>query len=234
MWDNAALLRNIANALLAISVLAMSCGAVYYTAHLPGLLPLKSVRLAAVPQRVSAEEVLKVVRAGVQGNLITVDIEGLRKSLKKLAWVRSVSIRREFPDRLVLELEEHQALARWNNGRLVNQQGEIFAAESEQVLPSFDAQNAQSGEVAQQYQQFSKQLEAVKLSVVRLTVSTRNAWQLQLNNGLVLQLGREAMQQRLARFVTVYPYSIAAMQVKAKYVDLRYRDGMAVGGAMKG
>ena len=42
------------------------------------------------------------------------------------------------------------------------------------------------------------------------------------------------MQQRLVRFVTVYPYSLAAMRGNIKYVDLRYRNGFAVGGVIAG
>jgi cell division protein FtsQ len=50
---------------------------------------------------------------------------------------------------------------------------------------------------------------------------------------MVLELGREDMQKRLARFVEVYPYSLAAIQSRVKYVDLRYRNGFAVGGLTK-
>src|SRR5574340_1280877 len=71
MWDNAALLKNIANALIAFSVLAMLYGAVYYTVHLPGLFPLHSVHLGAAPQRVDMQEVLAVARNEVQGNFFT-------------------------------------------------------------------------------------------------------------------------------------------------------------------
>ena len=233
MWDNAPLLRSIANALFVFSVCAVLYGAAYYATHLPGLFPLHSVRLSAAPQRVDAAEVLQVVRNEVHGNFFTVDIERLRQSLEKLPWVRNVSIRREFPHRLAVRLEEHQALARWNNAALLNQQGEVFAAKSEQVLPSFTGQDGSAAEVTQQYAQFSRQLAALDLQVTRLALSPRHAWQLRLSNGMVLELGREDMQQRLARFVEVYPYSLATMQSKVKYVDLRYRNGFAVSGLSK-
>jgi len=112
---------------------------------------------------------------------------------------------------------------------LLNQQGEVFAAKSEQVLPSFTGQEGTAAEVTQYYAQFSHQLAALDLQVTRLDLSPRHAWQLRLSNGMVLELGREDMQQRLARFVEVYPYSLATMQGKVKYVDLRYRNGFAVG-----
>jgi cell division protein FtsQ len=230
MWDNAPLLRSIANALLVFSVCAVLYGAAYYAAHLPGLFPLHSVRLSAAPQRVDAAEVLQVVRNEVQGNFFTVDIERLRHALEKLPWVRNVSIRREFPYRLALQLEEHQALARWNNAALVNQQGEIFLAGSEQALPGFTGPDGAAADVAQHYAQFNRQLAALNLQAAQIALSPRHAWQLHLSNGMVLELGREDMQQRLARFVAVYPYSLAAMQGKVKYVDLRYRNGFAVSG----
>lgn len=269
MWDNAALLRNIANALFGFSVFAVLYGTAWYVVHLPELFPLHSVRLIEAPQRVDAPGLLQVVRKEAHGNFFTVDIERLRASLEKLPWVRSVNIRREFPNSLAVQLEEHRALARWNNSALVNQQGEVFfvrtdwVAESGQKLPGFIGQDGTSLEVTQHYAQFSQQLAALNesmfldcslsrlrgrvgvgesvhgtcsaanLQVAQLALSPRHAWQLRLSNGLVLELGREDMQQRLARFVTVYPYSLAAMQGTLKYVDLRYPNGFAVGGIIK-
>lgn len=233
MWDNAPLLRNITSALFGFSVLAVLYGAAYYIVHLPGLFPLHSVHLSAAPQRVAVQEVLAVARNEVQGNFFTVDIERLRQSLEKLPWVRSVTIRREFPDRLTVQLEEHRALARWNGAALVNTHGEVFSAYTEQTLPDFIGQKDDSGEVAQRYGEFSRQLAALNLQVAQLALSPRHAWQLRLSSGMVLELGREEMQQRLARFVAVYPYSLAAQAGSVRYVDMRYRNGFAVGGMVK-
>jgi len=239
MWDNANFLRNIANALFALSVLMMLYGAIHYAVHLPELLPLNSVRLDAASQRVSAAGVLQVASNEMRGNLFTVDIERVRQALEKLPWVRSVSIRREFPNRLAVQLEEHQVLARWNSSMLVNRHGEVFvagtdwAAKSDQALPEFVGLEGTSAEVASNYEQFSRQLAAVNLQMAQITLTPRRAWQLRLINGVVLELGREDMQQRLARFVEVYPYSLAAGQSKLKYVDLRYRNGFAVSGLVK-
>ena len=270
MWDSVPLLRSIANALVTFSVLAVLYGVIYYATHLLELFPLQSVSLSAAPQRVDAAGVLRVVRNEVQGNFFTVDIERLRQALEKLPWVRNVSIRREFPHQLVARLEEHQALARWNNVALVNQQGEVFVAESERVmpevaprpdevrvsggvplagvsgtpwpslygggeqaLPEFIGQDSAASEITQHYAQFSQQLAVLDLQVTQIVLSPRHAWQLRLSNGMVLELGREDMQQRLARFVEVYPYSLAAIQGHVKQVDLRYRNGFAVSGLAK-
>lgn len=232
MWDNAPLLRAIASMLTAFSALALLYGAIHYTVHLPGLFPLHSVRLSAVPQRVAVAEVLQVVRGAATGNFFTVDIERLRRSLEQLPWVRNVSIRREFPGSLAVQLEEHQVLARWNNAALVNLQGEVFSAGSDQALPGFIGQAGDSEEVTRHYAQFSQQLAALNLQVAQLALSPRHAWQVRLSNGMVLELGREDMQQRLAQFVMVYPYIASRIKADekntAQYVDLRYRNGFAV------
>ncbi len=233
MWDDAPLLRNIANALFAFSVLAMLYGMGNYVLHLPGLFPVYEVRLNMKPERVVAAQIQQVVRNEVRGNIFTADIEHLRSSLEKLSWVRSIKITREFPHKLAVELEEHQALAHWNNAALVNQQGEVFAAETEQQLPEFIGQDGTSMQVTRYYRDFNLQLAGLELQATRVSLSPRHAWQLKLSNGMVLELGRDDMQKRMERFVAAYPYSLAAMQSDITYVDLRYRNGFAVAGINK-
>lgn len=233
MWDNPALLRNTSSAMFALSVLLMLYGAGHYVLHLPNLLPLHTVRLVVTPVQVDELDVLQMLREKASGNFFTVDIEQLKNELEKLPWVRHVQIRREFPDRLVVELQEHQVLARWNSEELVNQQGEVFVAETQRVLPAFVGPLGESAEVAKQYAQSNVQLVKIHLQVAQIAESPRHAWQLRLNNGMVLELGNEQMQDRLARFVMVYPYSLAAMKATVKTVDLRYRNGFSVSSSSK-
>jgi cell division protein FtsQ len=225
MWDNAPLLRGITNALFALSVLAVLYGAIHYVVHLPQLLPIQNVRLGAATERVAADEVLAVLRHEVQGNLLTVDIERVRKALEKLPWVRNVSIRRKFPDSLAVQYEEHQPLARWNDTTLVNRQGEVFVAETAQELPRFIGYEGSAAEMSQQYAKLSGQLASLNLQVKQLALSPRHAWQMSLSNGMVVELGRDAIQQRLNRFIAVQKIE---GQGRMKYVDLRYRNGFAV------
>lgn len=236
MWDKPQALSQLANALFGISLLLALYGAVHYTVHLP-IFPLRAVQLEAAPQRVDAAQVESIVRNELRGNFFTVDLESTRKAFEKLPWVRKASVRRQLPWRLEVELEEHVALAHWNGTTLVNTHGEVFAAESEQALPGFIGQPDSAAEVAQMYGAFDKQLAPLGQQIAQISLSPRRAWQLRLHNGMVLELGREQPQQRLARFVAVYPYSLATMQRKINYVDLRYRNGFAAympGGAKAG
>ena len=229
MWDNPQALRQLANKLFGISLLLLFFGAVHYTVHLPEF-SLNAVQLSTAPQRVDAAQIEEIVRNELHGNFFTVDLEGARKAFEKLPWVRKVSVRRHFPWLLEVDLEEHVAMARWNGAELVNTHGEIFAVENEteQVLPKFIGQPDTAAEVMRMYKTFSEQLVPLKQEVVQISLTPRRAWQLRMNNGMVLELGREKAQERLARFVAVYPYSLASLPRTVNYVDLRYSNGFAV------
>ncbi len=226
MWDNAPLLRSTANLLFALCLLLLAVGALRYVLRLP-VFPLNAVELTAAPQRVSSEQLERVVREQVHGNFFTVDLNRTRAAFEQLPWVRKVSVRRKFPWKLEVELEEHVALARWNGTALVNTHGEVFTAASEQVLPAFIGQSDTSAQVTQIYGEFAAVLQPIQQQIVQISLSPRFAWQIKLDDGMVLELGREEMQQRLARFVKVYPYSLAALARPANHVDLRYRNGFA-------
>jgi cell division protein FtsQ len=229
MWDNAPLLRSIANALFGLSLVLVLYGAVRYVLRLP-VFPLRVVELSAKPQHVSRELLAQVVRTQIRGNFFTVDLEKTREAFEKLSWVRKVSVRRKFPWGLQIEMEEQQPLATWNGKELVNTYGEVFDGISAQPLPAFTGQPDTSMLVTQMYEALNTELQPMKEQIAQITLSPRYAWQLKLSNGMVLELGREQMQQRLARFVSVYAYSLGAMPHKVNHVDLRYRNGFAAAG----
>jgi len=105
--------------------------------------------------------------------------------------VRSADVRREFPDRLAVQLEEHQAAGALEQQRAGEQAGRGVQCLYRAALPGFIGQRDDSGEVAQRYAQFSRQLATLNLQVAQLALSPRHAWQLRLEQRMVLELGRE-------------------------------------------
>ena len=47
-------------------------------------------------------------------------------------------------------------------------------------------------------------------------------------DGMVLEIGREQVESRLARFLAAYPRALAPLNRKIEYVDLRYANGFAL------
>jgi len=226
MWDKPHVLRMGTFVLIGISAVLLVYSLLHYAMQLP-VFRLRAVQLTHAPQQVDVNQLNQVVKRTVEGSFFTVDIELTRRAFEQLPWVRKVSVRRHFPWSLEVTLEEHVPLARWNDVALVNTYGEVFAGQSKLVLPEFNGEPEMSAQVADMYVAMSKQLGVLQRKIVQVNLSSRFAWQLKLDNGMQIELGREQMQQRLERFVAVYPYSLATLSRKIGFVDLRYRNGFA-------
>lgn len=227
MWDKTRLLRIIATLLFGISLVLVTISVMRYAMQMP-IFKLRTVQLTYAPQQVDLNQLNLLVKRTVGGSFFTIDLEQTRKVFEQLAWVRKVSLRRHFPWGLEVTLEEHVPMARWNETALVNTYGEVFAGQSKLDLPEFNGEPDTSGQIAEKYVEFSQVLSGVNRSIKTMNLSPRFAWQLILDNGMQLELGREHVKQRLARFVAVYPYSLATMTNKYNHVDLRYPNGFAV------
>ena len=227
MWHKPTLLNWIANLLFALSVVVMLYALLYVVVHLP-IFPLREVNVDGQLNHVSREQVQLIVAKHLKGNFFTLDLIKARDAFEKLPWARKVSVRRRWPDKLEVMIEEHQALARWSSVALVNRQGELFHAASGSDLPVFYGPNDGVIEVASQYDAFNKVLQTANLQIATLTLTPRRAWQIITNNGIVVELGRVDMQPRLEKFASVYNSTIAGLNKKITYADLRYPNGFAV------
>jgi len=227
MWDKPALLNWVANLLYAISMVVMLYAVVYVVVHLP-IFPLREVKVDGELHHVSREQVKLIVAKHLKGNFFTLDLINARDAFEKLPWARSVSVRRRWPDRLEVVIEEHEALARWGSTALVNKQGELFHAASGSDLPVFYGPDNGVIEVASQYDSLNKVLRSANLEVATLALTPRRAWQVTTTNGMVLELGRVEMQARLEKFANIYSSTLVGLNKKITYVDLRYPSGFAV------
>jgi cell division protein FtsQ len=130
--------------------------------------------------------------------------------------------------RLDVVLEEHVPIARWGATALVNTHGEVFRAAYDGELPVFVGPEGAAREIAIQYRYFQRSLAAMGETPVQVQVSARRAWQVKLQSGLTLELGRENIEARFARFVALHARTIGRLERRIDYVDLRYANGFAV------
>lgn len=227
MWDKPALLNWIAGLLFALSVVVMLYAILYVVVHLP-IFPLREIKVDGQLTHVSQEQVKLIAAKHLKGNFFTLDLSLVRNAFEKLPWSRKVSVRRRWPDQLEVMIEEHQALARWGSVALVNRQGELFYAASGSDLPVFYGPNDGVIEIALQYGAFNNALKTANLEIATLALTPRRAWKITTNNGIVVELGRVEMQPRLEKFTHVYNSTIAGLNKKITYADLRYPNGFAV------
>jgi cell division protein FtsQ len=213
-----------AGILAGLAILGVCFGALYWLL-LPEHFPLTRVEFRGTLERTTRAELEKALPR-IAGNFFAADLAQVRASVERLPWVRQVAVRRVWPGRLEITVEEHVALARWGDDALVNTFGERFGGKTDQVLPVFIGPAGSQAEVARRYAKFTTIVAPLGTKVERVVLSPRHAWQLRLANGLHVALGRDAdlAENRLRRFVEVYPM----VKNKNEYVDLRYPNGFAV------
>ena len=227
MWDKPQVLNWLANLLFALAVVMLLYATLFIVVHLP-IFPLREVRVDGQLQHVTREQLKLIVNRHMNGNFFTVDLEKARDAFEKLPWARKVSVRRRWPDRLEVTIEEHKELARWGNLALVNTYGELFHAASDSDLPVFYGPGNGVGEVAQQYAKFAQILHGTDIRMMQLVLSPRRAWQFTTEQGMVVELGREQMETRLQKFAGAYRTTLSGLGVSIAYADLRYPNGFAV------
>jgi cell division protein FtsQ len=227
MWDKPALMNALANALYALAALLVLGAAAGYLARLPAF-AMREVRIGNELKHVTREQIEDVVRREVKGGFFTVNLAAARAAFEQLPWVRGVNVRRQWPVRLDVVLEEHVPIARWGATALVNTHGEVFRAAYDGELPVFVGPEGAAREIAIQYRYFQRSLAAMGETPVQVQVSARRAWQVKLQSGLTLELGRENIEARFARFVALHARTIGRLERRIDYVDLRYANGFAV------
>ena len=216
----------IAGIFAGMAALAVCFGALYWLL-LPERFPVSQVEVKGNLKNTTRAEI-EAVLPRAAGNFFAVDLAEVRSGVERLPWVRRVAARRVWPDRLQLSVEEHVAIARWGDDRLVNTHGETFSGRSKEVLPAFIGPGGTAAEVTRRYRRFTEIVAPLGTGVERVVLSPRHAWQLRLGNGLHLMLGRDAdlAEARLQKFVAAYPKTVAGK--KHEYVDLRYPNGFAL------
>ena len=133
-------------------------------------------------------------------------------------------------DTIDLVVYEQQPYARWGAARLVNRQGRIFSVagtDGLQGLPRLDGPDDRLADVLQFYAQCLAEFTGSGLVIDAVTLSPRGGWRIGLASGASIEVGRDDAQERLKRFLDVWP-RLGTAQGAPAYIDLRYENGFAM------
>ncbi len=177
----------------------------------------------------------------VTGSFFSVDLARTRTVLEAMPWVRHAVVHRDFPNKLRVQLQEHQVAAYWgdsNEPRLLNTFGEVFDANVGEVevddLPHLNGPLAQSATVLAAYHALAPQFSAMDLTVDSLELTNQGSWRVGLNGGAVIEAGRgdlEQVQPRVGHFLKTLTRVLARYQRPAgalESADLRHENGYAI------
>ncbi len=195
--------------------------------------PIRRVAFVGETGRIASADLQAFTRS-VQGLAASgATLDAVREAARRIPWVRDATVRRRFPDAIEVSFETFTPLARWAEGGLVSTRGEVFVAEHAAFLPVFKGPGGAAQRMVETYPALAKAIAPLATAIVEVRVSPRGAWQVVLDSGLTLELGREDMAPRIERFVAASP-RLPAGALDGKVADLRYSNGFATRVAQQG
>jgi cell division protein FtsQ len=177
------------------------------------------------------------------GNFFSIDLVEAQKAFESVPWVRRAIVRRIWPDRLSVRLEEHEALALWEASeggeagltRLVNTFGEVFEANlgdvEDEALPLFIGPEGRAAEMLALWQRLQPAFAERGKRIERLALSGRGSWRAELDKGVVVEMGRGnegEVAERTERFLRTVGQMTARYRQPLVHADLRHADGYAL------
>ncbi len=207
------------------------------------LFPIRAIELGGELTRNSVPTIRANAAPRLAGNFFSADLQAAREAFEAVPWVRRAVVRRVWPDRLAVVLEEHRPAALWEGRdgdlagaeRLVNSFGEVFVANigdvEDEGLPRLAGPEGSAAALLAMHRAVAPLLAAAQLRIDRLSLSARGSWRAELDSGATLEMGRgthDEVLARTARFARTLPQLTGRWLQPLEHADLRHRDGYAL------
>jgi len=225
--------------LVVLAALALCATAALWLARLP-MFALRAIKIEGEVTRSSLSTIRANAAPKLAGNFFSVDLQRARAAFESVPWVRRAVVRRLWPNRLQVRLEEHRAAALWaaddGNDKLVNHLGEVFEANigdvEDEALPRLAGPESTAPRMLALYRKLNPVLARLDAGdVEQLRLSGRGSWRAELEGGATIELGRgsdDEVMARAAAFVRTVAQVTSQYQRPLEYADLRHTDGYAV------
>lgn len=241
------LMNAVAAAVFALAALVLMVAAIGWLVRAP----LFTVRAIVLDGELSRSN-LATVRANalpqLAGNFFSFDLARGRAAFESVPWVRQAVVRRVWPDRLAVTLEEHRAVALWQGlgerdrggDRLVNSHGEVFEANlgdvEDETLAALAGPEGSAAQMLAMQRRLADTLAPLEARIEMLKLSSRGSWRAELDSGAGLELGRGSEDEVVARAARFARTLTQATQRFADAggaraliaADLRHPDGYAL------
>ena len=191
--------------------------------------PIRVVHIEGELSAPERREVQAQIAGSLDGRLLTLNLEELRRQILGLSWPRAVSVRRVWPDSLEVKVSKQIVVARWADGGFVTPGGEIVTTpDAPAEVPTFECDLSSPKRAMEIYRLVQELASRSGLSVQSLSENALGEWRVGLADGLEVVLGAERLAERMQRFLLVHRFSLAHIGRQVEYVDARYANGVAV------
>lgn len=238
--------RRIYGVLTAVSLIVFLAAGAYFLA--PAVMGLDYVKIHRLEMRgdtakVPLSRLKEAVEPELEGkSFFTTDIAAVRAAAESVPWVKHASVRRIWPDRIEVDVTVYEAVAQFEDGRLISIEGKLFSANPEEGaeagnLPTFSCAAEDVPELLRRYRRFQSLLADLPFRITSLALSDRGSWSLSIQGPKIpptrVELGRESagisVEERLRQVAAAYPRMEELLGGPPSSIDARYRRAIAAG-----
>ena len=193
--------------------------------------PIKNVTSSELIN-VNKDDISKAVKYLYSKSFFDIDLNHLKNKLEKIEWVRKINVRRSYPNEIIIDIEEHTPILRWNNKMYINKYGEKFnASKIDKSIPILISDESRINEVFAYFKLFNEKLSSRKLDfkITKITENEIRSLAISLSSGINIQLGSKDVNNKIPLFFEIYKSLNTRDLNKIRYIDMRYSNGFSVG-----
>lgn len=194
--------------------------------------PVAKVAIEGEFRFIKKEVLSERVKPLIDRSFLQLKLAAIKSELEEEAWVARVVLSRNWPDQLTVKVFEEVPIARWDDYGFLSAQGKVVRASDAsdllKDLPKLNGPEESAALVMSSFKRFNQLLSSYDLTVTELSANDRMSWQLKLDNGWLLKLGRDQLVEKVQRLLAVYPRALKDKTAQIAAIDLRYENGFSV------
>lgn len=194
-------------------------------------LPVRSVQVDGNLLYQDRQQLMDAMLPHVTGGFFGVDLRQVERAVRDLPWVYAASVRRQWPDSLIVSVDEQVPLAYWGEDALLNHFGDVFRPDHVDIgldLPKLTGRAGRELALIERFLEVHALLRTAGLEVTGISEDARRSWVIHLADGTRILMGRHTDMHRLDRLARNYSKIASHRQAPAERIDLRYTNGIAV------
>lgn len=227
---------------LGFAVLLAGCSLLYRLTGDAVRFPVNEVEVLGTLDYTDRDGLRELVVEQTRNGFYRLNIDAIRRNVVKLPWVAEAHVRRVWPDRLSIDVVEHEPTARWNDTALISKRFELFnppqlAQDNVQRaewlvffsrFPQLEGSPGRHESVLSNYRTMQVYLQPYAVGIDALIEDSRRSQTVHLDNNVSVRLGVHDIEERMQRFIDIYQRLVEPLEGRAASFDMRYTNGFAL------
>ena len=195
--------------------------------------PIKNISIESKIINVNKEDIFEKSKNYLNSkSFFNFKINILKKEIEKVSWVKSVNIKRVYPDEIKIYIKEYVPIAIWNNKSYMNNSGDIFFIHDiKKNLPMINSNESRNKIM---YVYFSLLLKYISdynfdIEIKKIEENEIRSISAHLSSGIIVKFGSKDIKSKIHTFLKVYKTLNSSDLKKIGYIDMRYSNGFSIG-----